>query len=333
MKNFQHLNAVSLQQATAALVENPGSWALAGGIDLLGEMKNELIRPKMLVNLKTIPDLDHIRLSESGALWIGALTTLASIESHPEINKRYPVLAQAARSVATPQIRNVGTLGGNLCQRPRCWYYRGAAFHCLRKGGKECLTVTGENQYNAILGGGPDYIVHPSDCAPALIALGANVKVSGIKGVRTMPLEEFFVLPKVNFQRENRLQAGDVVTEIHVPVPERKSLSSTVPEWRSVYLKIKERGAWDFALASVAVQVQLVNRVCSSARVVLGGVAPAPWRSLEAEKVCSGKKIDDAVAASAGSAAVAGAVPLGKNDYKVDLAANLVKRALLMCAT
>lgn len=328
MKNFQHLNPTSLAQATTTLSSNPQAWVIAGGIDLLGEMKNGIVKPKTLVNLKAVPELDSIKFSEADGLRIGAMATLAKIESHPEIRSRYAVLAQAAHSVATPQIRNVGTLGGNLCQRPRCWYYRNPAFHCIKKGGKDCFSVSGENKYNAILGGGPAYIVHPSDCAPALVALGAEVTVSGPKGTHFMPLEKFFVLPKENVLRENCLQAGEVLTEIHVPT----SKGAAPGEWRSVYLKVKERGAWDFALSSVAVNMQMRGGVCRSARIVLGGVAPVPWRSPEAEKVCVGEKIDEALSMTAGRAGVAAAVPLGKNDYKVDMTANLVKRALLMCA-
>lgn len=327
MKNFQHVNPTSLAQATTTLSSNPEAWVMAGGIDLLGEMKNGIVTPKTLVNLKTVPGLDYIKFSEAEGLRIGALTTLAKIESHAEIRSRYAVLAQAAHSVATPQIRNVGTLGGNLCQRPRCWYYRNPAFPCIKKGGAECFSVAGENKYNAILGGGPAFIVHPSDCAPALVALGAEVILTDPRGTRSMPLEKFFVLPKENVLRENCLQPGEVITEVHVPAPNGASSG----EWRSVYLKVKERGAWDFALSAAAVNVQRSGGVCRSARVVLGGVAPVPWRSPEAEKICTGKKIDETLATAAGRAAVAAAVPLGKNDYKVDMTANLVKRALLMC--
>lgn len=329
MKNFHHFNPASLTQATTTLASKPDAWVIAGGIDLLGEMKNGIIQPRTLVNLKTLPNLDSIKFSETDGLRIGAMATLAKIEAHPEIRKRFAVLSQAAHSVATPQIRNVGTLGGNLCQRPRCWYYRNPAFHCLKKGGKECFSVSGENKYNAILGGGPVYIVHPSDCAPALIALGAEVTVAGPRGTRSMPLEKFFVLPSENPLRENRLQAGEVVTEVHVP-PSHDAGSSSARH--SVYLKVKERGAWDFALASAAVSMETNAGLCKTVRVVLGGVAPIPWRSLPAEKICMGKRVDESLATEAGQAAVAQAVPLGKNDYKVDMAANLIKRALLICA-
>lgn len=331
MKNFSHFNPTSLAQATTTLSSSPDAWVIAGGIDLLGEMKNGIIRPKTLVNLKTLPNLDYIKFNENDGLRIGALTTLAKIEAHPDIRKHYTVLSQAARSVATPQIRNVGTLGGNLCQRPRCWYYRNEAFHCLKKGGKECFSVAGENKYNAILGGGPVYIVHPSDCAPALIALGAEVTVAGPLGTRSMPLEKFFVLPTENPLRENRLQPGEVLTEIHVPGGLGTG-SSPMANHRSVYLKVKERGAWDFALASAAVSMEINAGVCKTVRVVLGGVAPIPWRSPDAERICAGKRINETLAIGAGKAAVAQAVPLGKNDYKVDMAANLIKRALLICA-
>ncbi len=326
MKNFQHVNPETLDQASALLTSDAGAFLIAGGIDLLGEMKSGTIRPGTLINLKALRNLSYIKFNDQDGLRIGALTTLAEIAAHPEIRKNFGALAQAAHSVATPQIRNMGTLGGNLCQRPRCWYYRHASLVCLRKGGKECLAVAGENKYNAILGGGPDFIVHPSDCAPALIALGAEVTVYGPHAPRTMELENFFLFPKENVRRENRLQPGELLTEVHVPTPSAGA--------RTVYLKVKERGSWDFALASVAVCLLMsVTGECKDVRIVLGGVAPAPWRSPEAEKVCLGKKIDERTAIMAGKSAVADAVPLGKNDYKVELAANLVKRALLMCAT
>ncbi|MGB7624386.1 MAG: xanthine dehydrogenase family protein subunit M [Terriglobia bacterium] len=331
MKNFQHFNPGSLIQATTALSSKPDAWVIAGGIDLLGEMKNGIIEPRTLVNLKALPNLDYIKFSESDGLRIGAMTTLATIESHPEIRERFAVLSEAAHSVATPQIRNVGTLGGNLCQRPRCWYYRNPTFHCLKKGGKECFSVSGENKYNAILGGGPVYIVHPSDCAPALIALDAEVTLAGPRGSRSIPLEKFFILPSENPLRENQLRPGEVVIEIHVPGA--RGVGSPSPGvHRSLYLKVKERGAWDFALASAAVSMETHAGVCQTVCVVLGGVAPIPWRCPNAEKICIGKRIDDALATEAGRAAVVNAVPLGKNDYKVDMAANLIKRALLMCA-
>lgn len=324
MKNFVHVNASSVAQALSLLGPTGKTRAMAGGMDLLGEMKNDLIAPERIVNLKTIPGLSAIKYNVAAGLEVGAMATLADIEHHPIVREKFPILAQAVHSIATPQIRNVATLGGNLCQRPRCWYYRSAAFPCLRKHGNECYSVNGENKYHAILGGGPCYIVHPSDCASALIALNASITIQNAQGVRTLPLQKFFVGPDVDPYHENQLKLGEMVTRIQVPTP--------APNTRSIYLKVKERGSWDFAVVAAAVVLQVEGGVCKTARVVLGGVAPIPWRSPEAEKVLIGKKIDANVAAEAGRVAVAKADPMTQNAYKVDLAANLVQRAILTVA-
>ena len=256
---------------------------------------------------------------------LGALVTLAEIEEHPAVRRSYAALAEAARSVGSPQIRNVGTIGGNLCQRPRCWYYRDEGILCIKKGGSKCYAAEGKNKYNAILGGGPSYIVHPSDCAPALLALNARVTIAGPGGkTRQVPLEEFFVLPRVNVFRENILQPNEIVTMVEVPTP--------APGTRSAYLKFKERDSMDWALSSVGAALTMRNGVVGDARVVLGGVAPIPWRSKEAEAVLRGKAVTPALADQAAEAALADAKPLADNGYKVPLTKVLIRRALLACA-
>ena len=327
MKAFEWTNpttvneAVKLLSTTAATDIDEAPRPIAGGQDLLTTMKDYTSRPARLVNLKQIRGLDRLTLNARG-LTIGALVTLSELEEHAGVRKSFPGLSEAAHSIATPQIRNLGTVGGNLCQRPRCWYFRLEEVICLKKGGSECYAAHGENKYNAIFGGGPSYIVHPSDLAPMLVALGARVTVSGAAGKRDIPLDKFFTLPSQgNIRRENVLQNDDIITEIFVPA---SSLAA-----HSTYLKFKERESLDFALASVAAAVQLApNRSVRDARIVLGGVAPMPWRVPAAEKFLIGKQLAPEVLAEAGTIALADAKPLEKNAYKVPLAQTLVRRAL-----
>lgn len=331
MKAFEWTNPSSVDQAVKMLSVPPSSdideapRPIAGGQDLLTTMKDYTSRPVRLVNLKSIPGLGGITLNSRG-LTIGALATLTELEEHAGVRKSYPGLSEAANSIATPQIRNLGTVGGNLCQRPRCWYFRLEEVICLKKGGSECHAATGENKYNAIFGGGPSYIVHPSDLAPMLLALGATVTVTGAKGRRVIPLDKFFTLPSEgNIRRENVLENDDIITQIFVPA---SSLAA-----KSTYLKFKERESLDFALASAAVAVRLGgNRVVRDARIVLGGVAPIPWRVPAAEKFLVGKTLDKGTLSEAGKIALANAEPLAKNAYKVPLTQTLVRRALAKAA-
>ena len=321
MEKFAYVNATDVEHTSSLL---SGEWGetmvIAGGTDLLGELKEYIETPAKVVNLKTIPGLNEIKADAAG-LTIGALATVGDIAAHPTIQEHYTSVAEAAASVASPQIRNVGTLGGNLCQRPRCWYYRNPEIICLKKGGDMCYAVDGLSKYHAIFGGGPVYIVHPSDIAPALIALGATVKIIGHDGARTMPLEEFFILPDVNPLRENVLEPNEFLAEVHVPKPADNT--------KSVYIKARERGSFDFALSSVAAVFEMNGSTCREASVVLGGVAPIPWRSVEAEAALNGERITKAVANRAGMEAVKNAEPLNDNGYKVTLTQNLVSRAAM----
>jgi xanthine dehydrogenase YagS FAD-binding subunit len=328
MKTFEWANPTSVNEAvklltvpSAATDIDEAPRPIAGGQDLLTTMKDYTSRPARLVNLKHIAGLNRIALNTRG-LTIGALVTLAELEEHAGVRKSFPGLSEAAHSIATPQIRNLGTVGGNLCQRPRCWYFRLEEVVCLKKGGSECYAATGENKYNAIIGGGPSYIVHPSDLAPVLLALDARVTVTGAAGKRVIPLDKFFTLPSQgNIRRENVLTNDDIITEIFVPA---SALAA-----HSTYLKFKERESLDFALASVAAAVQLgANKSVRDARLVLGGVAPIPWRVPAAEKFLVGKQLSADVLAEAGKIALAEAKPLEKNAYKVPLAQTLVRRAL-----
>ncbi len=328
MKTFEWANPTSVNEAvklltvpSAATDIDEAPRPIAGGQDLLTTMKDYTSRPARLVNLKHIAGLNRIALNARG-LTIGALVTLAELEEHAGVRKSFPGLSEAAHSIATPQIRNLGTVGGNLCQRPRCWYFRLEEVVCLKKGGSECYAATGENKYNAIIGGGPSYIVHPSDLAPMLLALDARVTVTGAAGKRVIPLDKFFTLPSQgNIRRENVLTNDDIITEIFVPA---SALAA-----HSTYLKFKERESLDFALASVAAAVQLgANKAVRHARLVLGGVAPIPWRVPAAEKFLVGKQLSADVLAEAGKIALAEAKPLEKNAYKIPLAQTLVRRAL-----
>jgi xanthine dehydrogenase YagS FAD-binding subunit len=325
MKAFEWTNPATVQQAVKMLTVAAGDIdeaprPIAGGQDLLTTMKDYTSRPARLVNLKHIRGLNNIALNARG-LTIGALVTLTELEEHAGVRKSFPGLAEAAHSIATPQIRNLGTVGGNLCQRPRCWYFRLEEVVCLKKGGSECYAASGENKYNAIIAGGPSYIVHPSDLAPMLLALGASVTVVGARK-RVIPLDKFFTLPSEgNIRRENVLKNEEIITEIFVPASPLAA--------RSTYLKFKERESLDFALASAAVAVQLApNQTVREARIVLGGVAPVPWRVPNAEKYLVGKNLNPEVLAEAAKIALADAKPLEKNAYKVPLAQTLVRRAL-----
>lgn len=324
MKAFEYVNPRDLKHASSLLGQDYNrAKILAGGVDLLGEMKEHLIEPDRLVNLKALKELHFLQAGPKGAR-IGALATLTEIAEDKEIRQRYTALAEAALSVGTPQIRNVGTLGGNLCQRPRCWFYRDETIHCIKKGGSRCYAVDGDNKFNAILGGGPSYIVHPSDCAPALIALNGRVRISGGGKAREMPLESFFVLPSQNVFRENVLQPNEIVVEVSLPAP----ASGT----KSTYLKFHERDSFDWAISSVAAAITTQGGICRDARIVLGGVAPIPWRSKEAEAVLKGKRIDARLADQAAEAALANARPLSRNAYKVPLTKVLIRRAVMAVA-
>jgi xanthine dehydrogenase YagS FAD-binding subunit len=322
MKAFTNANPRDLAHALTIVRQTQQAGRTAamagGGSDLLGLMKERLVTPDVLVNLKSIKGLDQIK-QEAGGVVVGGLITLDALASHPLVRRQYPVLAEAAESVGTPQIRNVGTLAGNVCQRPWCWYYRNG-FKCLKNGGTVCYSVSGENEFHAIFGGGPSYIVHPSDTAPALVALDAKFRIAGPSGDRTVAAAEFFTLPTTSPERENVLKDGEALIAIVLPAS-----SATA---RSTYHKVMDREAWTHALVSAAVVLEMDKDMCRSARVVLGGVAPIPWRLHEVERLLTGKRVTPALAADAGAAAVVGARPLAKNGYKVPMTRAMVARTI-----
>ncbi len=326
MKAFEWANASTVADAVKLLKptdpaadpdEQPHP--MGGGQDLLTTMKEYLVRPVRVVNLKTIPGLSGIKADGKGGFVIGATTPLVDIQEHPDLKAKFPGLVEAASLIATPQIRNIGTIGGNLCQRPRCWYFRLESAKCRKKGGNVCYAALGENKYNAIFPTGPSNIVHPSDLATILVALGATLTINGPDAPRTIFVEDFFVTPEDNIRKENVLKDGEIVTEIQIPAPTGKS----------IYLKFKERESLDFAMAAVAAVVDLgPGGVVRSARLVLGGVASIPWRVPDVEKYLTGKTLSAATLEAAATQALSGAQPLSQNGYKVALTQALVKRAL-----
>jgi xanthine dehydrogenase YagS FAD-binding subunit len=322
MKAVTNANPRDLTQAVTLLTEarqnNKTAVVAGGGSDVLGMMKEQLIAPDVLVRLAAIRGLDRVR-QEKGGVSIGGQITLDALSRDPIIRRQYAVLAEAAESVATPQIRNVGTLAGNVCQRPWCWYYRNG-FQCFKNGGNVCYSAAGENQFHAIFGGGPSFIVHPSDTAPALVALDAIFTIIGPQGERRLPAAEFFTLPTVSPSRENVLKDDEVLASITLP-PSRRNV-------RSMYHKVLDREAWTHAVVSAAVVMEMERDVCRSARVVLGGVAPIPWRLPEVERLLAGQPITEGLAAQAGEAAVAGARALQHNGYKIPLTRAMVARTI-----
>ncbi len=314
LQRFSLVRPSSLAEATGHLAETQAR-IHGGGTDLIGCLRDGVFNTSKVVSLSQIPDLHGISKTADGGLRIGALTTIAEVAAHPEIHERYHTLAQAARVVASPQLRNQGTLAGNLCQKPRCWYYRGD-FHCLRKGGEKCYAYEGENQYHCIFGGDLCYIVHPSDTAPALAALGAVCRVTGSDSSRSVPVEKLHVPPSDDPQRETVLGDDEIITDIIVPAPP----SGT----RSSYRKIRARASWDFALAGAAMALQFDGPTVVAARIFLSGAAPIPWRATGVEEAITGHPLDDAVVSAAAAAAVEGAEPLANNGYKIPMFKGLI---------
>mgnify|MGYP006277473427 CR=1 FL=1 len=318
MRPFEHVDAPDLQTAIE-LLANPDARPIAGGTDLLTEMKARLVDPERLVNLKTLRDLKGIQASDDG-IRIGALTTLSELETHPLVTSRLPILAQAASQAATLQLRNSGTVGGNLCQQVRCSYYRHRDVDCWLKGGEKCFAWNGDNSHHAIFGGSGCIAVHPSDLAPALIALDAEVRVVGPDGERTEPVESIYKLPEEGRRQRTTLANDELIAEVIVPQPAQGA--------EGVYLKAMERATWSFALVGVALQLTWSGSEVERASVVLGAVAGIPWRVNAAEELLRGRPLDDSLIDRVGEIAVANASPFSHNAYKVTLARNLVKRAL-----
>lgn len=326
MKALTNINARSLTEAVAAAqaaAATGRAFAFSGGgTDLLQQIKDGTDQADVIINLRTVPEARAVSVAATETL-IGGLITLSELAGHAALAAPWAVLREAAASVGTPQIRNVATLAGNVTQRPWCWYYRNG-FDCFKAGGNQCFSVDGENQQHAIFGGGPSFIVHPSDLAPALVALQATFEVTGPAGTRRLATADFFVLPSQNPARENVLTATEILTGVRVPTP--------APGVISTYLKVTDREAWTHAEVSAAVVLHMDGARIRTARVVLGGVAPMPWRLPDVENFLSGTSLSAAVAEQAGALAIAHAQPLAKNGHKVPMTSAVVERALLRLA-
>jgi xanthine dehydrogenase YagS FAD-binding subunit len=325
MRPFEFATPTAKEQAVGLL---GASWAdaqvLAGGTDLLALMKDDVVSPKRLVNIKSLPGLNTIAMAAATGLRAGALVRLQELADNAQVRRHYPMLAAAADDAASPQIRNMATLGGNLCQRPRCWYFRNGFGLLPKDEAGKSLVLQGDNRYHAILGNdGPAYFVSPSSVAPALVALGARVRIFGPGGAREVPLEKFFVIPRSENEREHDLKANEIVTEIVVPPPGGA---------RTAHYEVRQKEAFDWPLATASVALAMNGNNVRSARVVLGHVAPVPWLSAEAEAALVGKAINEQSADAAGRAAVSTAKSLGRNAYKIQLARVAVKRAIMQAA-
>jgi len=323
MRAFEFATPTSKDQVSALLGDTWGEVeVLAGGTDLISLMKDDVTTPHRLVNIKGIKELQGVSVGKD-VLRIGALVTLAEIADDAKIKKLYPTLAEAANDAASPQIRNRATLGGNLCQRPRCWYFRSGHGLLAQGAGGKSLVLEGDNRYHAILGNdGPAYFISPSTVAPVLIAHQARVSIQGPKGEREAPLEKFFVIPRSEQEREHDIKPNEIVTGVILP--------GKVPgPVRAAAYEVRQKAAFDWPYATAAVALTMNGDTVSSARVVLGHVAPVPWLSAEAAQALVGKKITAETADAAAKAAVAKAKSLGRNSEKIMLARVAVKRAIL----
>jgi xanthine dehydrogenase YagS FAD-binding subunit len=321
MRPFEYASPTTKEQAVGLLGTTWGqAEILAGGTDLLALMKDDVVRPKRVVSIKQIQEMNGVAASSNG-LRVGALTTLGELADNVNVVKGYPALAEALNDAASPQIRNMATLGGNLCQRPRCWYFRGG-FGLLPKSesGKDLVTE-GENRYHAILGNdGAAKFVSPSSIVPVLVAYGASIRLVGSKGPRELPLERFYVIPKTETEREHDLRPNEILAEVILPPANGMKVA---------HYEIRQKQAFDWPLALTAVALTMNGSSVQSARVVIGYVAPVPWRSAEAERALVGKSVSEYTAKAAADAALQNATPLSHNAYKIQLAKVAVKRAIL----
>lgn len=322
MKAFAYVNPTNEKEAVAALSPQiEQAMPLGGGQDLLARMKDYVTQPDRIVNVKAA--LESTVTPFNGGLRIGAAYKMVDLAEHAEVARMYPAISAAAIEVGTPQIRNQATVGGNLNQRPRCWYYRNEEFVCFKKGGNTCFSITGENQFHAILGGGPSFIVHPSSLAVPMLAYGATFRILGPKGERLVPAAEYFTLPRQNVRTENVLAPDELLTHVMLPGP---------GDVKSGHYEVRYKASHDWPIAFATVLLSFRGATVQSARVVMGAVAPIPWRATAAEQALAGKAITDETAAAAAEAALKDAHPLGQNAYKIEVAKTAVKRAILRAA-
>ena len=323
MKPFAYVNPTNEKDAVAALSPDyEKALPLGGGQDLLARMKDYITQPDRIVNIKNA--LEGTVTPYNGGLRIGAAMKMVDVAEHADIARLYPPVAAAAIEVGTPQIRNQGTVGGNINQRPRCWYYRNEEFVCFKKGGNTCFSPAGENQFHAILGGGPTYIVHPSSLAVPFVAYNATFRLLGPKGERLVPAAEYFTMPTLqNVQRENVLQPDELLTHVILPPP---------GSVKHGHYEVRYKASHDWPIAFATVLLTMNGSTVQGARVVMGAVAPVPWRSQAAEQALAGKTITPETAAAAADAALRGAAPLSQNAYKIQVAKAAVERAILQAA-
>ena len=324
MKAFAYVDATNEREAIAALKTDGIALPLAGGQDLLARMKDYIDSPDRVVNVKNALDATVVRTPEGGVK-IGAAVKIIDLYENRLVARLYPAVNAAAIEVGTPQIRHQGTVGGNINQRPRCWYFRNEEFVCYKKGGSRCFAVNGENQYHAIFGNdGPSHIVHPSSLAVPFVAYGARFRVVGPKGEREVPASDFFTMPTLaNVLKENVLDDEELLTHVILPPPGNV---------KSGHYEVRYKASHDWPLAFTTVVLTMNGNTIASGRVVLGAVAPVPWRSKPAEAALAGKPLDEDTAALAGEAAVSEARPMSGNAYKIQIARTAVKRAVMHAA-
>ena len=319
MRSFAYVNAANEKEAIAALSpDRDRVLPLAGGMDLIALMKDYIAQPERVVNVKNLDR--RIQKTADGGLRIGAAVTLSELIANADVARLYPALVQAAEEVGTPQIRNAGTVGGNLNQRPRCWYFRNEEFNCLKKGGSRCFAVDGENEFHAIFGGGPCHIIHPSSLAVPAIALDARFRIVGPAGEREVAAGDYFVMPDKNMFGETVLAPNELLTHVILPAPGAV---------KSATYEIRFKQSHDWPMASASVALTIAGQTIRGARVIMGAVAPIPWRSSAAENALSGKPLSQETATAAAEAAVQGAKPMSNNAYKVQLTRTAVKRAIM----
>jgi xanthine dehydrogenase YagS FAD-binding subunit len=324
MKAFAYINPTNEKDAVAALKAGGVALPLAGGMDLLARMKDYIQQPDRIVNVKNALD-SNVNRTPDGGLKIGAAMKIIDLIEHQDVARMYPAVVAAAGEVGTPQIRNSGTVGGNINQRPRCWYFRNEEFVCFKKGGDRCFSPTGENQYHAIFGNnGPSHIVHPSNLAVPFVAYGAKFRVIGSNGEREVPAADYFTMPTPqNVLKENVLADDELLTHVILPAP---------GNMKSGFYEVRFKESHDWPLAFATVILAMNGNTVSSARVVMGAVAPVPWRSEDAERALVGKTLNETTATEAGEAAVRAAQPLNRNGYKVQITKTAVKRAVMRAA-
>ncbi|MFW5734281.1 MAG: FAD binding domain-containing protein [Oceanidesulfovibrio sp.] len=318
---FEYARPKSVADAVEAL-RTEGAVVHGGGSDLLTCLREHIVAAEKLVSLSSLAqELSGVREMNGGGLRIGAMTTITEVAENEFVRSRYPGLAQAASEVGSPQLRNQGTIGGNICQKPRCWYYRGD-FDCIRKGGPVCYAVGGENQFHCIFGGQNCFIVHPSDTAPALVALNASVTIMGPGGKRTEKIEDIFVLPEDDPTRETTIERDEFIIAVEIPAPPKGQ------RFHNSYRKVRARRSWDFALSGLALALGMDGDTVVSGRAVFSGAAPIPWRSNELEQAITGRQLTPSVIADAVEAAMANAEPMSKNGFKIPLFKGMLREEL-----